>query len=361
MSKRSKTRRMSRGETAQAASGAIAPTNENHGAIVAANDNRGITSFAFGDPEPVLDRRQIMDLLECWHNGRWYEPPVPLDGLARAYRVSPHHSSAIMLKVNLVVASLDPTPMLSRATFEKLVQDYLVFGNAYAEVRPNVLGDPLRIVHSMARYTRRGVQPGRFWWVPGQADPSEFRAGSVVQVAKPDVNQEIYGVPEYLSALQSALLNEAATLFRRRYYLNGSHAGYILYATGEIDENDTDALKAALKASKGPGNFRNLFVHAPNGKEGSIKILPIAEAGAKDEFLGIKNATAADVMAAHRVPPQLLGIVPAQGSAFGNPGDATAMFFELEIAPIQAAFLDINAAIGVEAVRYRPRAGAAAE
>lgn len=354
MSKRS-ARRMSphrqQGETVAASSGAIVP----------ANDNRGAQSFAFGDPEPVLDRRQLIDLLECYHNGRWYEPPIPLDGLARAYRASPHHSSAMILKRNLMVAALDPTPLMSTATFGKLVQDFLVFGNAYVEEKRNVFREPLRLDHAMAKFTRRGLLDGQFWWVPGATDAIEFATGSVTQIMQPDVNQEIYGVPEYLSALQSALLNEAATLFRRRYYLNGSHAGYILYATGDIDANDTDALKAALKASKGPGNFRNLFVHAPNGKEGSIKILPIAEAGAKDEFLGIKNATAADVMAAHRVPPQLLGIVPAQGSVFGNPTDATAMFHELEIDPIKAAFLEINERIGAEAVRFKERGVPAAK
>ncbi len=319
-----------------------------------------VQAFTFGDPEPAIGGRQLLDMLECWHNGQWYEPPLPLDGLAKAFRVSPHHSSAIMLKRNLLVASLDPTSLITRAEFGKMVQDYLVFGNAYVEVKRNTFFDPLRLVHSMARYTRRGVIEGQFWWVPGMKDALLFPPASVVQVMQPDVNQEIYGVPEYLSALQSALLNEAATLFRRRYYLNGSHAGYILYATGEIDSNDTDALKEALRQSKGPGNFKNLFVHAPNGKEGSIKIMPIAEAGAKDEFLGIKNATQADVMAAHRVPPQLLGIVPAQGSAFGNPKDATAMFFELEIYPLQTTFLEINDRLGMQAVKFLERATAAA-
>lgn len=351
MSKARRARRMSRTETAAASAGAI----------VAANDNRGaVESFTFGDPEPVLNGRQMIDMLECWHNDRWYEPPLPLDGLARAFRVSPHHSSAIILKRNLLMASLDPTSMLTRAELGKLAQDFLVFGNAYVEVKRNRFSDPLRLVHSMARYTRRGVADGQFWWVPGMKDALAFPDNSVIQIMQPDVNQEIYGVPEYLSALQAALLNEAATLFRRRYYLNGSHAGYILYATGDIDTNDTDAIKKALREAKGPGNFRNMFVHAPNGKEGSIKIIPIAEAGAKDEFLGIKNATQADVMAAHRVPPQLLGIVPAQGSAFGNPKDATAMFFELEIYPLQTAFMEINDRLGVEAVKFLQREAAAA-
>jgi capsid portal protein len=48
---------------------------------------------------------------------------------------------------------------------------------------------------------------------------------------EPDINQEVYGLPEYLGALHAAWLNESATLFRRRYYENGSHAGFILYMT----------------------------------------------------------------------------------------------------------------------------------
>lgn len=35
-------------------------------------------------------------------------------------------------------------------------------------------------------------------------------------------------IPEYLSALNATWLNESATLFRQRYYKNGSHAGFIL-------------------------------------------------------------------------------------------------------------------------------------
>ncbi len=208
------------------------------------------------------------------------------------------------------------------------------------------MGGPLRYEHSLAKYTRRGIEPGRFFFVPGGVAETEFRPGSVIQMRAPDVNQEVYGVPEYLSALQSALLNEAATLFRRRYYQNGSHAGYILYATGDIDENDTKKLREALRQSKGPGNFKNLFVHAPGGKEGSLKILPIAEVGAKDEFLGIKTATRDDVLAAHRVPPSLIGIVPAQGTTPGNPLQSVLMFLALEIMALQRRFEQMNDQVG---------------
>lgn len=348
MSKRA--RRMNRAEGRNAA----------QGAIVATSARAGVEAFAFGDPEPVMDRATLMEMVECWHNHRWYEPPLPLDGLARAFRASPHHSSAILLKRNILAASFKPTRLLSRKAFTAAVQDYLIFGNAYFEARINRLGGVLRLDHSLAKYTRRGVEPGIFWWVPGFRNEVEFAAGSVLQIMAPDINQEIYGLPEYLSALQSALLNESATLFRRRYYLNGSHAGYILYATGDFAEGDVDAMRDALKKSKGPGNFRNLFVHAPSGKEGGIKLLPIAEVGAKDEFLGIKNTTRDDVLAAHRVPPQLLGIVPVNAGGFGSLADARDSFHVLEIEPIQAKFLEVNDALGVEAVQFHERAAAAA-
>jgi capsid portal protein len=63
--------------------------------------------------------------------------------------------------------------------------------------------------------------------------------------------------------LQSALLNESATIFRRRYYENGSHAGFIMYLSDSaVSNGDVEKLREQLRKSKGPGNFRNLFVHA---------------------------------------------------------------------------------------------------
>lgn len=158
--------------------------------------------------------------------------------------------------------------------------------------------------------------------MPTFREESEFKRGSICHLGQPELNQEIYGLPEYVSALNSSLLNEAATLFRRKYYQNGSHAGSILYATGDFSEGDMDAIRDALKRSKGPGNFRNVLIHAPNGKVDGIKLLPVAEVGAKDEFLGIKNTTRDDVLASHRVPPQLLGIVPTNAGGFGKVTDA---------------------------------------
>ncbi|HDR2351396.1 TPA: hypothetical protein QCH58_002783 [Enterobacter asburiae] len=120
-----------------------------------------------------------------------------------------------------------PHPLLSQQAFSRFVQDYLVFGNAYLEKRTNRLGGILSLEPSLAKYTRRGADLDTYWFVQYgmNTQPYEFTKGSIFHLMEPDLNQDIYGLPEYLSAIPSALLNESATLLRRKYYINGSHAG----------------------------------------------------------------------------------------------------------------------------------------
>jgi hypothetical protein len=164
-----------------------------------------------------------------------------------------------------------------------------------------------------------------------------------------DVNQEVHGLPEYLSALQAAWLNESATLFRRRYYNNGSHAGFILYISDTAQQQaDIDSIRQALKESKGPGNFRNLFLYSPNDKKDGVQLIPVSEVAARDDFFSIKNVSRDDVLAAHRVPPQLMGIVPGNTGGFGAVLPAAQVFARNEIKPLQERFREINAWLSMQ-------------
>lgn len=312
-----------------------------------------VEAFTFGDPESVLDRGEFLLMLEAADAGRYYVPPISMIGLVKAHRMSAHHSSAIALKRNLLSMSLRPSKLLSHAEFEKLATNFLATGNCYLEQIDNIAGRPMAYKNSPAIHTRVGKEPGQFWFnQPGKPD-HEFRRGSVCHVLEPDLAQEIYGVPEWYAALQSGLLNEAATLFRRRYYKNGSHAGYIFYVNEEgLSDPDSNAIREAMRQSKGPGNFRNLYLHIPKGKEKGVQIIPISEVAAKDEFVGIKNATRDDILAAHRTPPQLIGVVPSNAAGFGSITDAQKVFFGNEIVPLQRRFLQINEHVGFELLAF---------
>lgn len=316
---------------------------------------QAMEAFTFGDPEAVLDRRELFDYFECnlIHN-EWYEMPISADGLSRMLRAGVHHASAIQFKAQVLASTFKPHPMLSRSTMLKVCKDYLVFANAYLEQPRNVLGSGMQLTHSLAKYTRRHRDLQRFGFMPKWNEVHTFRRGSICHIMDPDVDQEVYGVPQYLASLQSSLLNESATLFRRRYYTNGSHAGFILYMTDPSpNQADVDSLRAALKSSKGIGNFRNLFFHSPKGEKDGIKLIPIGEATAKDEFLNIKNVSRDDQLAAHRVPPELIGVVPGNAAGFGNVVNAARVFARNEIQPLQTHLAAaINDFAGEEICRF---------
>lgn len=310
-------------------------------------------AFTFGDPTPVMDRRELLDYLECWSNGRWYEPPMSWAGLAKSFRASTHHSSAIYFKRNILAKTFKPHRLLSTEVFSRFALDFLVFGNGYLEHQVNRLGGTLGLSHTMAKYTRRGVDLQKYFFVRNGADEHEFNSGRVFHLQEADIEQEVYGLPEYLSALQAAWLNESATLFRRRYFNNGSHAGFILYISDPAQsQGDIDGIREALKQSKGPGNFRNLFLYSPNGKKDGIQLIPVSEVAAKDDFFNIKNVSRDDVLAAHRIPPQLLGIVPSNTGGFGAIVPAAQVFATNEIEPLQARFLALNDWLGEEVVQF---------
>lgn len=312
-----------------------------------------IEAFTFGDPTPVLDRREIMDYAECLHAGKWYEPPISWEGLARSWRASVHHNSALAVKRNVLVSTFKPHPLLSRSDFAQVVIDYLVFGNLFLQVVRNRLGGLLKLDPAPAKFTRRGIDLASYWWVPAYNQEREL--DNVLHLMEHDINQEVYGLPEYLAALNSAWLNESATLFRRKYYQNGSHAGFILYMTDAAQQPaDVEALRKALKESKGPGNFRNLFMYAPQGKKDGIQIIPISEVSAKDEFFNIKNVTRDDVLAAHRVPPQLMGIIPSNTGGFGDASKAAEVFYHNEILPLQTRLQEINEILGEQVITFGP-------
>jgi len=311
--------------------------------------------FTFGDPTPVLETNQLFYWGECWTHQKWYEPPVDLDGLAKTLQAAPHHSSSIYVKRNILVKCFVSHPLLSRMEFSRFVLDFLVFGNAYLERVQSITAKTLPLKAALAKYMRRGLELDSYYFVPTFQDEHEFQKGSIFHLMNPDVNQEVYGIPEYLSALNSTWLNESATLFRRKYYKNGSHAGFILYMTDPAqDTKDVDAMREALKNAKGPGNFRNLFMYAPNGKKDGIQLIPVSDVSAKDEFLNIKNVTRDDQLAAHRVPAQLIGIVPNNAGGFGDVEKAARVFVTNELDPLQERFKELNDWLGEEVIRFEP-------
>jgi capsid portal protein len=144
------------------------------------------------------------------------------------------------------------------------------------------------------------------------------------------------------------LLSEAATLFRRNYYINGNHAGYILLTYDlPIDVNKDLANK--IKSGHAPGNFSNYFIGAQskNGQRAEqlkdkVQVLPIGEIGQKDDYERIKNVTRIEIFGMQRIQPALAAMIPDSSSGFGDIEKISRVNYENEVIPMQQIFEEIN-------------------
>ena len=262
--------------------------------------NEQIECFTFGDSEPLADAKELLSYLLCTECGNWYRPPVNFDTLANTFASSSYHSRPIYVKRNILTSTFIPHKYLTRQAFELIANDFLILSNCYLEKRSNMLKQTNELQPTLAKFTRRGVETGKYWYIDKYWEEHEFKKGSIWHMLAPDINQEIYGLPEYLAAINSVWLDNSATVFRQRYYKNGSHAGFILYLSNPShNEKDIDELKKALQNSRRPGNFRKLLMYAPNGKPEGLKLIPLGEVDAKDNFADIKSVSQDDILTAH--------------------------------------------------------------
>ncbi|MGV6475005.1 phage portal protein [Azotobacter vinelandii] len=281
-------------------------------------------------------------------------------GLARLLRANAHHGTIPRFKRNLLLRDFLPSAGCSVQTMGRAALDFMVFGEAYLQRLTNVIGQVLELRHLPAINMRRQVDGGFLMLLP-QGRELHFEADEIEHVMDYDVEQDIYGVPDYLGGLHSLLLNESATLFRRRYYNNGAHAGFIFYTNDpDLTEADEERLRQQIESSKGVGNFRSMFVNIPGGNEKAIQLIPVGDIGHKDEFEKIKNITRADVIAAWRMNPALAGIMPENAGGFGDIEKIDRVYSRNEIRPIAQLFLQLNTALRVDRrIGWRDPAAAA--
>lgn len=312
-----------------------------------------IDVFSFEDLPGV---RSLFDFLGVTDNGIYYEPPVSWFDVVRLLETGLHHASAIQAKINILKVTFEPTSFLSRSEFEKLAFNYLVLGNGYLELQRNRFGKVLGMQSRLTLYMRRASNLRDFVYLRNECFGVNYEridGDNIIHLMQPNLKQEVYGLPYYLSAMDSIDLNSSATRFRVRYYKNGSHAGFILYTTDEkIDEEGWEHIKQDLRNSRGSGNFRNLVVRSPGGNPDGLKLIPIAEVAAKDDFLNIKTVSAEDMLAIHRVPPALMGIVPKSAGGLGDAMTVAKVFAKNEVMPLQQTFLDINDRTGLEIFKF---------
>ena len=297
---------------------------------------RHMSLIRLGKPEPILTTGT--NYTDVWYDNEAEHWTLPIDRLALAQLVNlnAQHGGVLYARRNMVTANYE-NGGLTHEQLGAAVFDWLTFGDvAILKVR-NGWGDVVELYPLPELYTRQR-KTGEFV-VLQQAEPVIYPPEDVIYLKQYDPQQAVYGLPDYISGIHSALLNGEATIFRRRYYHNGAHTGGIIYSN---DPNMTDEVEeeiiSKLEQSKGIGNFSTMFVNIPKGDPDGIKFIPIGDISAKDEFQNVKSISAQDVLTAHRFPAGLAGIIPTNGAVMGDIEKAAKTYRNAEILPVQRMF-----------------------
>lgn len=268
-----------------------------------------------------------------------YEPPINRWALAKLPSQNAQHCGILNSRANMIAADYQGGA-LSKMDMRAACLNLIQFGDVGLLKVRNGFGKVIKLVTLSSLYLRKDKEGNYRYLVrkslaDTQIEAQSFSARDVIFIKLYDPMQQIYGTPDYMGGMQSALLNSEATTFRRRYFANGSHLGFILYTTDpDITEEMEDSIRKSLNGSQGVGNFKSMFVNSPNGHPDGLKVIPIGDTGKKDEFGTVKNISAQDVLTAHRYPPGLSGVIPQTGS-FGDPLKMRSAYRQDEVLPMQ--------------------------
>ncbi|ABM25718.1 phage portal protein, PBSX family [Shewanella sp. W3-18-1] len=315
--------------------------------LTAANDDTHITAespaktVVFSMPETVMPNMWLTDYDSLYfnQNDNYWEPPVDRQLLANLTRRNAQHGGIVQSRANMATARYTAGGMSTQemgAAFLNCIQ----FGDvALLKIR-NGFGQVLRLF-PLPSYRTRVAGDGGAVVLERENTVKRYKAKDIIWVRVYDPVQQVYGCPDYLGGLQSALLNEDSTLFRRKYYINGAHMGFILYSTDpNLDADVEKDIKEKIQESKGVGNFKSLFVNIPNGKEKGIQIIPVGNFESKDEFMNVKNVSSQDVFNAHRFPAGLGGMIPTNTAGLGDPTKYDEVYFKSETRTLINMFVD---------------------
>lgn len=292
--------------------------------------------------EPVDAGRWLTEYSELFYNDMddYWEPPISPSGLAQIARANAYHGSALIARANHVTGRFINGGEMRKRQFQGFSRDYFTFGHgALLKIRDH-FRRVVRLEHISSMYLRRRKN-GSWRFLLRDNQFKDYNENDIIWLGQYDPQQQIYGMPDYLGSIQSSLLNEDATLFRRRYYKNGAHMGFIFYATDpNLSPKDEEMMKRTIASSKGVGNFRSMFVNVPNGKEKGIQLIPVGDIATKDEFERIKNITAQDILVGHRYPPGKSGMIPQGMASFGDAEKVGREYARDEIIPVCELIMD---------------------
>lgn len=322
-------------------------------------------------------------------------PPYNLDYLSQIYEISTYNYAAINAKVSNIVGlgydfvetrktndafdSINDEVQLQRArrklnklkqdlqswldstndedtfteTLKKVYVDLEATGNGYIEISRTTSGNIGYIGHIPAKTMRvRRLRDGFIQLLYGKAvyfrqfgdteTPSpigaqEERPNEVIHLKKYTPMNNYYGIPDIIAAQNALAGNEFAGRYNLDYFENKAVPRYIITVKGAklSPESERKLLEFFQVGLKGK-NHRSLYVPLPADTPDSkveFKMEPIEAGTQEGSFNKYRQANRDEILLAHRVPINKIGV--PEGVSLANARDADKTFKEQVCRPAQ--------------------------
>lgn len=258
-------------------------------------------------------------------------PFFDFDALLNLFYANTFHRRCIQLKASLLSniedgSRLEGQSMTPKEFLYAFILNLEIFGNAFVEIA----GKNLYILPSLE---------GRVDEVHEVFQVKNTRkiplAGKHLYYYSP--RSRFYGEPDYLGALLSILTNQKADSFNNAFFENSARADTaIIFENSEPDEQQLNAFREFFSSNfKGYDKAHKTIVMTAAGENAKIRIENLSKT--EDiSFEKLKNLNRDEIIAAHGVPPRMLGIMSA--GQLGGSSEVTQQlhsFNELTIIPKQ--------------------------
>jgi hypothetical protein len=261
------------------------------------------------------------------------DPIFSVEAVAQLYYQNVYHRKALLLKASLL-SNLEDGSKLESAITDGMPKQFLkafilnleIFGNAFIEMAHK----HLYILPSY--YARVDINHNIYQWHDNKKTPIEGK-----QLAYYSPRSTYYGEPDYLASLEAIATNAKIDAFNNAFFSNSARADKaIIFEGAEPSDEQLGAFREFFGSNfRGYNNAHKTLVISAQGENAKVKIEDLSKIDDLS-FEKLKSVTRDEIIAAHGVPPRMMGVVTAGN--LGGGGELIGQlhsFNELTIIPKQ--------------------------
>lgn len=302
-----------------------------------------------------VESKQFIDQVTIDRDGI-LNPFINPDELLMFYYANVYHQRSIKIKAALLSQILEtqldarlPKGTTPKEFMYSLCLDLEIYGNSFIEK----CGTPNNYnLYNVLGYEGRVNKNKEIFQVTNNHQITKLD-GYYIKYHSPST--KFYGEPDYLTVLEQIGVTKKADRYNNSFFDNGARPGYgVIFENSSPNEQQINAFKTFFSSNyKGYQNaHKTLLLHTGKTSEGQspAKIRLEKLDGVEDmSFEKLRSVNKDEIIAAHGVPPRLVGIVTA-----GQLGGGTELidqlhaFNEITIQPKSAIIEDFFAEIGVK-------------